>query len=162
MEALRGFESKFRYSIVGHSGDSAEIPFVKFDQPPQSPKERLKILRRMRTHAEVASSGDSTLEAIEFAATTLAQMENSSDELFLFAVSDANFRRYGIKPAQISSIVSKWGTKVNIFVLFIASVGEEAQKIQWELPAGKAFLCLDNDQLPGIFKQIFTSQLFRQ
>lgn len=43
MESFAGFESKFDYCIMGHSGDSPDIPFVNFGEPPTDRKERLKV-----------------------------------------------------------------------------------------------------------------------
>lgn len=43
MESFAGFESKFDYCIMGHSGDSPDIPFVNFGEPPADRKERLKV-----------------------------------------------------------------------------------------------------------------------
>jgi hypothetical protein len=41
MESLDGYSHKYQYSIVGHSGDSAEIPLVDFGKPPQNRKVRI-------------------------------------------------------------------------------------------------------------------------
>ncbi|RHY62427.1 hypothetical protein DYB30_006784, partial [Aphanomyces astaci] len=43
MESLAGFDAKFDYAIMGHSGDAAAIPFVEFGQPPHTKKDRLKV-----------------------------------------------------------------------------------------------------------------------
>ncbi|RLO04224.1 hypothetical protein DYB28_004348, partial [Aphanomyces astaci] len=43
MESLAGFDAKFEYAIMGHSGDAAAIPFVEFGQPPHTKKDRLKV-----------------------------------------------------------------------------------------------------------------------
>lgn len=45
MEAFHGFEDKFQYDIVGHSGDHHNIEFIKIDKPPQNNKERLDAIR---------------------------------------------------------------------------------------------------------------------
>lgn len=45
MEAFHGFESRFQYDIVGHSGESHSISFVDKSNPPADPKQRLDILR---------------------------------------------------------------------------------------------------------------------
>lgn len=45
MEAFDGFEDKIKYDIVGHSGDTDKIEFVKFNNPPKNNKERLDIIR---------------------------------------------------------------------------------------------------------------------
>merc|ERR1712050_259845 len=36
LEALHGRDQKFEYAVVGHSGNSACIPFVDFGRPPRS------------------------------------------------------------------------------------------------------------------------------
>lgn len=52
MEAFKGYEYKYHISIVGHSGDSAEIPLVNYGKIPENRKERLKILYEMAAHSE--------------------------------------------------------------------------------------------------------------
>lgn len=39
--------------MVGHSGDSPEIPFVDYNAPPQTRKQRLEVLERMVAHTQV-------------------------------------------------------------------------------------------------------------
>jgi hypothetical protein len=51
----------------------------------------------------VNSSGDSTLEAIE--AGMRAVVAQPADEHFLFVVSDANLRRYGITTKAVRLVV---------------------------------------------------------
>lgn len=65
MESFTGFESKFSWTIVGHSGDGPAIPLVEYGKPPQTRKERLKVLQRMYAHSQYCASGDYTLEAIQ-------------------------------------------------------------------------------------------------
>lgn len=79
MEAFEGFDSKFEYSIIGHSGDSPHIPFTQFGQPPKSTlqicsclrflaiKDKLKVLKSMSKHSQYCSTGDLTIEAIKAA-----------------------------------------------------------------------------------------------
>ncbi len=62
MESFHGFEQRYDYSIVGHSGDAPEIPFVAFGASPENRKERLKVLQRMIAHTQYCMSGDHTLE----------------------------------------------------------------------------------------------------
>lgn len=45
MEAFQGFDNKIQYDIVGHSGESHNISFVKLKEPPKNNKERLDIIR---------------------------------------------------------------------------------------------------------------------
>ena len=61
-EAFAGFEHKYRYSLVGHSGDTPCAPLVEYGMPPPNEKERLKVVQRMvrgrraRAHARRAGS----------------------------------------------------------------------------------------------------------
>eukprot|EP00456_Euglypha_rotunda_P010370 TRINITY_DN12596_c0_g1_i2.p1 TRINITY_DN12596_c0_g1~~TRINITY_DN12596_c0_g1_i2.p1 ORF type:complete len:140 (-),score=22.45 TRINITY_DN12596_c0_g1_i2:11-430(-) len=65
MESLDGFDHKFSYSLVGHSGDGPSIPLVAYGDAPKTRKERLKVLQRMYAHSQYCSSGDYTLEAVK-------------------------------------------------------------------------------------------------
>ena len=52
-EAFAGFEHKYRYSMVGHSGDTWCEPLVEYGLPPPNEKERLKVVQRMVAHTQV-------------------------------------------------------------------------------------------------------------
>lgn len=45
MEAFSGYEGKFQYDIVGHSGDDYRIAFVDRTQPPTDNKQRLEVIK---------------------------------------------------------------------------------------------------------------------
>uniref|UniRef100_A0A3Q4HWX0 von Willebrand factor A domain-containing protein 8 n=1 Tax=Neolamprologus brichardi TaxID=32507 RepID=A0A3Q4HWX0_NEOBR len=45
MEALENYEHKFKYDIVGHSGDGYDIELVTADKIPKNNKQRLKVLK---------------------------------------------------------------------------------------------------------------------
>lgn len=45
MEAFEGFESRVRYDIVGHSGESKNILFVDQKNPPSDSKKRLETMK---------------------------------------------------------------------------------------------------------------------
>lgn len=45
MEAFEGFDDKIQYDIIGHSGETDKIDFVKKGAPPKDNKERLDIIR---------------------------------------------------------------------------------------------------------------------
>ncbi len=47
--------------------------------------------------------------------------------------------------------------RVNVFAIFIGSLGEQAAKLKKTLPAGKAFLCKETQEIPQIMQQIFDS-----
>jgi MoxR-like ATPase len=156
MESLKGFEHKYSYSIVGHSGDSPEIDFVDYGKPPKNKKERLDILDKMTAHSAHCSSGDYTVKATELAIRNVTKEDG--DEYFVFVFSDANLGRYGIKPSAIKEELLR-DRRVGAYILFIASAGDDAHKIRTELPLGKAHVCLDTASLPVTFKQIFASNI---
>lgn len=47
MEAFSKLQYKFDYSIVGHDGGSAVIPFVEFGKPPSNQQERMNVIEQM-------------------------------------------------------------------------------------------------------------------
>eukprot|EP01114_Cavostelium_apophysatum_P013070 TRINITY_DN3086_c0_g1_i2.p1 TRINITY_DN3086_c0_g1~~TRINITY_DN3086_c0_g1_i2.p1 ORF type:complete len:1142 (-),score=300.99 TRINITY_DN3086_c0_g1_i2:601-3708(-) len=156
MESFHGFEHKYSYSIVGHSGDGPEIPLVDYGKAPSNRQQRMKVLQRMVAHSEHCQNGDTTVEAIQKAVKNVAEVE--ADDYFVFAISDANLKRYGISVRDLSSSLTK-DPKVSAFCVFIASVNEEADQLRLLLPVGKAFTCLDTSKLPGLSKQIFESKM---
>ncbi|RLN52820.1 hypothetical protein BBJ29_000770 [Phytophthora kernoviae] len=93
MESFAGFERELDYCIMGHSGDSPEIPFVEFGAPPKDRKERLRVLQKMVAHTQYCRSGDHTVEAVERGVQRVAALEG--DDRFVFVVSDANLERTG-------------------------------------------------------------------
>lgn len=94
MEAFADTElGKYAYEIVGHSGESFDIPFVEADAPPTNNHERLKVLQAMYAHSQFCLSGDNTLQATVHAVDRLAKREDS-DERFVIVLSDANLDRY--------------------------------------------------------------------
>jgi hypothetical protein len=63
MEALHSLGHKYKYDIIGHSGDADAIPLVDQNSPPQNEMERLKVVQEMLSHAQMTGSGDNTLPA---------------------------------------------------------------------------------------------------
>ncbi|KAG7260161.1 hypothetical protein CRUP_020892, partial [Coryphaenoides rupestris] len=49
--------------------------------------------------------------------------------------------------------------KVNAFAVFIGSLGDQAERLQKTLPAGRSFVAMDTKQIPQILQQIFTSTM---
>ena len=154
MTALDGMSSRFEYSIVGHSGDGPNIPFVEVGSPPKDRGDQLRILQRMVAHTQFCMSGDTTLQAAEYAIQEVSQKEG--DEAFVFVVSDANLRRYGISPHELGSILTS-NPDVNACAIFIASLADEAARIEAALPAGTGHICFDTSDLPQLFRNLFAS-----
>ena len=67
MEALSGFEHKFDYKMVGHSGSGPDMPLVEFGQPPANEAERYEVLKKMVSHAGSCSTGDASLDSTRMA-----------------------------------------------------------------------------------------------
>ncbi|XP_063282038.1 von Willebrand factor A domain-containing protein 8 [Pelobates fuscus] len=156
MEAFENYEHKFKYDVIGHSGDGFNIELVKSDTIPRNNKQRLQILKTMHAHSQFCMSGDYTLEATEFAIREIAKEE--ADEYFVIVLSDANLERYGIPPSRFSQALTT-DPQVNAFAIFIGSLGDQADRLQRTLPAGRSFVAMDTKQIPQILQQIFTSTL---
>ncbi|XP_063005440.1 von Willebrand factor A domain-containing protein 8 isoform X1 [Melospiza melodia melodia] len=156
MEAFENYEHKFKYDIVGHSGDGFNIALVGSDKVPKNNKQRLEVLKTMHAHAQFCMSGDHTLEGTEHAIREIAKEE--ADEYFVIILSDANLERYGIPPARFAQVLTT-NTQVNAFAIFIGSLGDQADRLQRTLPAGRSFIAMDTKEIPQILQQIFTSTL---
>nr|XP_034959302.1 von Willebrand factor A domain-containing protein 8 isoform X1 [Zootoca vivipara] len=156
MEAFENYEQKFKYDITGHSGDGFNIAVVQNDNVPKNNKQRLEILKIMHAHAQFCMSGDHTLEGTEHAIREIAKEE--ADEYFVIVLSDANLERYGIPPARFAQALTI-SPKVNAFAIFIGSLGDQADRLQRTLPAGRSFIAMDTKDIPQILQQIFTSTM---
>ncbi|XP_017926659.1 von Willebrand factor A domain-containing protein 8 [Manacus vitellinus] len=156
MEAFENYEHKFKYDIVGHSGDGFNIALVGSDKVPKNNKQRLEILKTMHAHAQFCMSGDHTLEGTEHAIREIAKEE--ADEYFVIVLSDANLERYGIQPSRFAQVLTT-NTQVNAFAIFIGSLGDQADRLQRTLPAGRSFIAMDTKEIPQILQQIFTSTM---
>lgn len=156
MEALEGYENKFKYEIVGHSGESYDTSLVRADKVPKNNKERLSVLKTMHAHSQFCLSGDHTLEATKDSISSVLKEE--ADEYFVIILSDANFERYGIRPQTFARLLTE-NDEVNAFAIFIGSLGDQAIRLTKQLPMGRAYVCMDTDKLPQILQQIFTSTM---
>jgi hypothetical protein len=87
--------------------------------------------------------------------TTLYLLSGNSSqiEFVVNGISDANLKRYDVKPEDLAGALNK-DPRVNGYVIFIASFHDEAERVKYSLPVGKGFVCLDTKRLPGIFKQV--------
>ncbi|ULT83400.1 hypothetical protein L3Y34_012561 [Caenorhabditis briggsae] len=158
MTALDGKTDKVQYDIVGHSGDSPSVSFVKTDQHPKNNKDRLDVLKRMIAHTQYCASGDNTVAGLEWAGCELNVKKDDFDETVVILVSDANLRRYNIQPRKVKDVMTR-RPGINSFVILIGSLSNEADEIQSQLPAGKAFVLKDTSELPKIMETIFSSTI---
>jgi hypothetical protein len=100
MESFRGFEHKFAYKIVGHSGDGANIEFVVPGKYPKTEKEAFEVISKMKAHSQYCLSGDNTLGAASHSMKEV--VEEESDDYFVVILSDANIAQYNIHPNDIA------------------------------------------------------------
>lgn len=156
LEAFENYEHKFKYDIVGHSGDGYNIALVESGKVPKNNKQRLEILKVMHAHAQFCMSGDHTLEGTEHAIREIAKED--ADEYFVIVLSDANLERYGIEPSKFAQVLTT-NSQVNAFAIFIGSLGDQADRLQRTLPAGRSFIAMDTKEIPQILQQIFTSTM---
>uniref|UniRef100_A0A8D3E6L1 von Willebrand factor A domain-containing protein 8 n=1 Tax=Scophthalmus maximus TaxID=52904 RepID=A0A8D3E6L1_SCOMX len=81
MEALESYEHKFKYDVVGHSGDGYDIELVRADSVPKNNKQRLKVLKTMHAHAQFCMSGDHTLEGTQAKMSSTSSRRKTSARL---------------------------------------------------------------------------------
>ncbi|ESL05510.1 hypothetical protein TRSC58_06839 [Trypanosoma rangeli SC58] len=154
MEAFAGFEDKIDYALVGHNGDSACIELVPFGHPSANQKARMEVCQRMVAHAQYCWSGDNTVEAMRQSVDLVTA--GKGDAYLVFVISDANLTRYGISPRELGAIMRSH-REVQMFCIFIATLGEQAENLQADMLPGHSFECFDTQALPHILKQIFVS-----
>ena len=130
--------------IDGHSGDSPVIPFYNSNTPPSTDKERLEVLKviksvyqtimllllyqllqAMHAHSQFCWTGDNTVEATRAAISSVAQ--GPADQRFVIVLSDANFSRYRIDPKQYGELMTS-DPNVSVFAVFIGSLGDQAER----------------------------------
>jgi len=160
MEALEGYGDRIKYDVVGHSGEDNDIPFVGLLKSPENNKERLKVLKEMAAHSQFCMSGDHTLSASALAIQEAGLVTENYDDSFVVVLSDANFDRYGIRPESFAKILNR-DENVNAYIIFIGSLGNQADQLSKRLPSGKSFVCLDTKKLPEILQTIFMAAMLK-
>mmetsp|Transcript_20405 Transcript_20405/g.64198 ORF Transcript_20405/g.64198 Transcript_20405/m.64198 type:complete len:310 (+) Transcript_20405:755-1684(+) len=156
LEALDGFEGKYEYSVVGHSGAAPAVRLVPWGAPPATRLERLKLVRKMVEHSKSCKSGDHTLRACERAVADVAS--RAADEYFVFLLSDADFGRYDLSGRALGAAMTS-DQRVSAYALFIASNFEAAEQIREELPPGRGFSCYDTSMLLATLRDIFQASI---
>jgi hypothetical protein len=164
MEALDGWEQKYAYEIVGHSGDQPAVELgAPLGRPPRSRADRWRLLRRVATHAANCPSGDASVEALRRAVRRAASVE--ADERLVLLLSDANLSRHGIEASDLAEAMALPTTRavatssaretmavaraanVRCRCLFVAQ-WNDAQRVQAALPRGTVHLVERPDDLP--------------
>ncbi|CAM0142536.1 unnamed protein product [Umbelopsis sp. WA50703] len=157
MQSFRGFEHKFQYRILGHSGDGANIEFVTEGKYPKSEKEEFEIISKMRAHSQYCLSGDNTLGAASHAIKNIVKEE--ADDYFVVVLSDANIAQYNIKPKDIARIL-KSDDRVTSQMVFIGSLQDQAEQLKKAL-GSHAHICTENKELPKIMKSLFLASMIK-
>ncbi|KAI7879625.1 hypothetical protein K492DRAFT_208133 [Lichtheimia hyalospora FSU 10163] len=157
MEAFRGFEQKFAYSIIGHSGDGANIEFVTPGKHPKTEKEEFEIINKMRAHSQYCLSGDNTLGAVSHSVKEIVKDEG--DDYFVVVMSDANITQYNIHPNDIARVL-KSDDRVTAQMIFIGSLQGQAEELQKAL-GSQATICSENKDLPKIMKALFLASMVK-
>ncbi|ODN04785.1 von Willebrand factor A domain-containing protein 8 [Orchesella cincta] len=154
MNAFKGFENTVKYDVFVHSGDEFDYQLVGKDSPPANEKEMLDVLKYMFLHSQFCASGDNTLEATIHGVKDLGKIADDHDDVILLVLSDANLERYGISAKEFARVLTL-DNAVKCFCVFIGSLGDQASRMEAELPAGKSFVCLDTSKLPKVIQKIF-------
>ena len=79
----------------------------------------------MIAESQFCWAGDHTVEATRTAIEHVTR--EVGDEYFVIVLSDANFSRYGIKPKHFATLMNS-DPRVNVFAIFIGSLGDQARK----------------------------------
>ncbi|KAJ4933398.1 hypothetical protein JOQ06_030229 [Pogonophryne albipinna] len=163
MEGLENYEHKFKVKCTlldtiswGTQATGYDIELVRADKVPKNNKERLKVLKDDARSLSVLHewrlhSGGNRLQHQEL-------VKEEADEHFVVVLSDANLERYGIRPERFAQVLTS-DPQVNAFAIFIGSLGDQAERLQKTLPAGRSFVAMDTKQIPQILQQIFTSTM---
>jgi len=159
MESFKNYDHKFRYKFRGHSGSTDDLVFVQEPKYPVNQVQRLNVLRAMNGHAESCGSGDNTLDAARLAIREISKEE--SDESFVILLSDANLEQYDISPADLQALLNL-DERVNVFILFIGTMGEQAMRLRAALPADRVFVTLQTCDIPKVLKRVFLSSVLKQ
>lgn len=129
-------------------------------------------MESIRAHAQFCVSGDETVAAVRRGRENVAARLRAGggggggdrDRGLVIVASDANLRRYGISPKEIDEALGGTGGEgdgdgdVEAHIVFISSVGEQAEAIRREVRPGLAHVALDVSDLPSVFSRILTNE----
>ena len=79
----------------------------------------------MIAESQFCWSGDHTLEATRTAMKKAS--EAKAEQRYVIVLSDANFSRYGIRPADFANLMVS-DPLVNVYAIFIGSLGNQAMR----------------------------------
>ena len=68
--------------------------------------------------------------------------------------------RYGIGPEELSKLL-RLDPRVEVFIMFIGTTGQAAERLTAKLPQGRVYTILDTSTIPQILRQIFSFTMLR-
>lgn len=121
-------------------------------------RDKMSTMEKMVAHSQFCQPGDHTLQATEIAIKRVLEgaEEGDNTQRMVIVLSDANFDRYGIDPADVSKVMRK-SDKVKVHMVLIAGLRDEAESVARALPLGYAHLCNESADLPAILRRILVS-----
>ncbi|GAA5995340.1 uncharacterized protein JCM10292_005112 [Rhodotorula paludigena] len=147
-------KAKYRLDFVGHSGESAEIPFVGADALPSNPGDRWRIVEKMALISQYCWPGDETINALDKAVDAVAEAD--ADDYIVVAITDANFDRYGITAEDLRRSITR-NSKVHVALLAIGE-GAETTWLPKVLP-GKAYTVRRTGDLASTIRAVLSATL---
>ena len=87
-------------------------------------------MQSMIAESQFCWSGDHTIEATRTAIKRIADAK--AEHRYVIVLSDANFSRYGIKPADFAKLMVS-DPLVDVYAIFIGSLGDQA--VRWVVSA---------------------------
>lgn len=145
---------KYVWDIVGHCGDTAEVPLVAAGSPPTEVVDRWKVVQKMDLTTQYSFAGDYTVEAIEKSVNEVAKFD--ADEWFVIAITDANFGRYGITAEDLKRVMYRQ-PKVKTALICIGE-GAEAAWVPKYLP-GRGFRVGNTADIPAVLRSILSTMV---
>lgn len=121
-------------------------------------RDKMSTMEKMVAHSQFCHPGDHTLQATDIAIKRVLEgaEEGDNTQRMVIVLSDANFDRYGIDPADVSKVMRK-SDKVKVHMILIAGLRDEAESVARALPLGYAHLCNESSDLPAILRRILVS-----
>merc|ERR1711924_426196 len=120
-------------------------------------KARLAVLKKMHAHTEMCDSGDNTIESTRRAIKEITK--EPADDYHVIIVTDCNLDQYSITAEHFRELFAQ-DPRVSVFLVTIASIGEQAARLQKALPPGKMKSCLDKSLLPKALKELLVRARF--
>ncbi|EKM57120.1 uncharacterized protein PHACADRAFT_92032 [Phanerochaete carnosa HHB-10118-sp] len=147
---------KYVWDIIGHCGDSAEVPLVTAGASPAAVADRWKVVQKMDLTTQYSFAGDYTVEAIEKAVDEVAKFD--ADEWFVIAITDANFGRYNITAEDLKRAMYRQPMVKTALIC----IGEGAEATWYVIPKhlqGRGFRVGNTADIPAVLRSILSTMV---